>query len=280
MKVKNKHKSFSVKKIISHFILIISSLIFIFPFFWMIMTSFKPASEIFQYPPTIFPSKFLWSNYVDTINAIPIIRMFFNSVFVTVTITVGTVFFCALSAYSFARLRFPLRDTLFKLFLATMMVPPMVTTIPMFIIMREFGWIDTYYALIIPFFFGSAFGTFLLRQFFLTVPMELDEAAKMDGASYFTIFFKILIPLMKAPLAALSVFTFMGTWNEFFWPLVMIQTDKLKPLTLGLASFQGLYSTDYHLLMGGAVISVVPVVIAYLFAQKYFIEGIALTGIK
>jgi multiple sugar transport system permease protein len=280
MKGKNHQKHFSAKKLISHLILISAGFIFVFPFYWMISTSLKAPSEIFSWPPIMVPEVLKWSNYHEVINSIPIIRMFLNSLFVSLTVTFGTVVFCALAAYSFARINFPGRELLFKVYLGTMMVPGMVTMIPMFVIMKNFGWIDTYYALIVPGFFGNAFGTFLLRQFFMTLPTQLDDAARIDGCSYFGIFYRILLPLMKPPLAALSIFTFMAVWNDFLWPLVMIQTEELKTLSIGLASFQGMYATQYHLLMAGAVISVIPVLIAYLTSQKYFIEGITLTGMK
>ncbi|MFP5115398.1 carbohydrate ABC transporter permease [Bacillaceae bacterium C204] len=275
-----KSQHFSIKKLVTHLILILSGITFVFPFFWMIITSLKSPNEIFSWPPIFIPEKIMWSNYADVFSSIPIIRMFFNSLFVSVTVTLGTVIFCALAAYSFARLRFPGREFIFKLYLGTMMVPVMVTMIPMFVIMKYFGWIDTYYALIVPGFFGNAFGTFLLRQFFMSLPTQLDDAARIDGCSYFSTFYRILLPLMKPPMAALAVFTFMGVWNDFLWPLITVQSDEMKTLSIGLASFQGLYATQYHLLMAAAVISVIPVLIAYLSSQKYFIEGITLTGMK
>ncbi|HZG58522.1 carbohydrate ABC transporter permease [Paenibacillus sp.] len=275
-----RRKPLSPKAVLSHLILILSSVGFVFPFYWMIVTSLKAPDEIFSWPPIFVPQTWQWGNYAEVANAIPIVRMFFNSLFVSVTVTLGTVFFCALAAYAFGRIRFPGREAIFRMYLATMMVPGMVTMIPMFIIMRDFGWIDTYWALIVPGFFGNAFGTFLLRQFFMTLPVQLDEAARIDGASYFGIFFRILLPLVKPALASLFIFTFMGVWNDFLWPLIMIQSDDLQTLSLGLSSFQGMYAARYNLLMAGAVLSVVPVLIAYVFGQRYFIEGITLTGLK
>jgi len=268
------------KSLLVHVVMIFCCAMFIFPFLWMALTSFKTPQEIFQWPPRLFPEEWQWSNYEEVLTAVPLLRMMFNSLFVAVLVTTGTLLFCSLAAYSFARLRFKGKDLIFSIYLGTMMVPLMVTLIPTFVIMRKLGMVDTYFALIVPGMFGNAFGTFLLRQFFMTIPTQLDEAARIDGCGYFGIYSRILMPLMKPALASLFVFTFMGVWNDFLWPLVSIQTEALKTITLGLASFQGLYTTKYHLLMAAAMISVLPVMVAYISSQRYFIEGITLTGLK
>ncbi|HEY0827982.1 MAG TPA: carbohydrate ABC transporter permease [Bacilli bacterium] len=273
-------KRLSLSNVVSHIILILSSITFIFPFYWMIITSLKAPDEIFSSPPIFIPKKLMWENYVYVTEMIPIVRMLFNSFFVSFSVTFGVLLFCSLSAYSFARIHFAGRDLIFKILLATMMVPGMVTIIPLFVLMKNLGWLDSYYVLIIPGFFGNAFGVFLLRQFFMTIPTQLDEAARMDGCSLFGIYYRILMPMMKPAMAALFIFTFMAVWNDFFWPLIMIQSNEYKTLSLGLATFQGMYVTKYDRLMVGAVISVAPVIIAYIFSQRYFIEGIALTGLK
>lgn len=268
------------KSLLIHAVMIVCCILFIFPFLWMALTSFKTPQEIFQWPPQMFPKEWSFSNYQEVLTAVPLLRMLLNSLFVAVAVTAGTLLFSSLAAYSFARLRFKGKDLLFSMYLGTMMVPLMVTLIPTFVIMRKLGMVDTYYALIVPGFFGNAFGTFLLRQFFMTIPRQLDEAARIDGCGYFGIYSRILIPLMKPALASLFIFTFMGVWNDFLWPLVVIQTESVKTITLGLASFQGLYTTKYHLLMAAAMISVLPVLVAYISSQRYFIEGITLTGLK
>jgi len=268
------------KSLLIHAVMIVCCILFIFPFLWMALTSFKTPQEIFQWPPRMFPKEWSLSNYQEVLTAVPLLRMLLNSLFIAVTVTAGTLLFSSLAAYSFARLRFKGKDLLFSMYLGTMMVPLMVTLIPTFVIMRKLGMVDTYYALIVPGFFGNAFGTFLLRQFFMTIPRQLDEAARIDGCGYFGIYSRILLPLMKPALASLFIFTFMGVWNDFLWPLVVIQTESVKTITLGLASFQGLYTTKYHLLMAAAMISVLPVMVAYISSQRYFIEGITLTGLK
>jgi len=268
------------KSLLIHAVMIVCCILFIFPFLWMALTSFKTPQEIFQWPPRMFPKEWSFSNYQEVLTAVPLLRMLLNSLFVAVAVTAGTLLFSSLAAYSFARLRFKGKDLLFSMYLGTMMVPLMVTLIPTFVIMRKLGMVDTYYALIVPGFFGNAFGTFLLRQFFMTIPRQLDEAARIDGCGYFGIYSRILMPLMKPALASLFIFTFMGVWNDFLWPLVVIQTESVKTITLGLASFQGLYTTKYHLLMAAAMISVLPVLVAYISSQRYFIEGITLTGLK
>jgi len=268
------------KSLLIHAVMIVCCILFIFPFLWMALTSFKTPQEIFQWPPQMFPKEWSFSNYQEVLTAVPLLRMLLNSLFVAVAVTAGTLLFSSLAAYSFARLRFKGKDLLFSMYLGTMMVPLMVTLIPTFVIMRKLGMVDTYYALIVPGFFGNAFGTFLLRQFFMTIPRQLDEAARIDGCGYFGIYSRILMPLMKPALASLFIFTFMGVWNDFLWPLVVIQTESVKTITLGLASFQGLYTTKYHLLMAAAMISVLPVLVAYISSQRYFIEGITLTGLK
>ncbi len=268
------------KSLLIHAVMIVCCILFIFPFLWMALTSFKTPQEIFQWPPRMFPKEWSFSNYQEVLTAVPLLRMLLNSLFVAVAVTAGTLLFSSLAAYSFARLRFKGKDLLFSMYLGTLMVPLMVTLIPPFVIMRKLGMVDTYYALIVPGFFGNAFGTFLLRQFFMTIPRQLDEAARIDGCGYFGIYSRILMPLMKPALASLFIFTFMGVWNDFLWPLVVIQTESVKTITLGLASFQGLYTTKYHLLMAAAMISVLPVLVAYISSQRYFIEGITLTGLK
>ncbi len=222
---------------------------------------------------------FLWKNYADAWNAVPFGMFFFNSIFVAVCVTFGQVFTCSLAAYAFARLKFPFRDKLFLGYLATMMIPGTVTMIPVFILLKNLGWIDTYQALILPRMF-SAYGTFLLRQFFMSIPRDLEESAVIDGASKFKIYLNVIIPLSKPALATLTTFTFMWSWNDFMWPLIVTNSMNMKTLPVGLASFQGLYTTNWTLLMAASVIVLIPVLLVYIFNQRFFVKGIVLSGLK
>ena len=268
-----------IGKFIAYLLLSLGALAMIVPFIWMLSTSLKEPSQVFIYPPKWIPQALAFKNYLKTWTLVPFGRFFINSLLVAVWVTFGQLLTSSLAAYSFARLRFPGRDTLFIIFLGTMMVPFQVTMIPVYILMRELSWVDTYYALIIPNLF-SAYGCFLLRQFFLTIPSELEDAAKIDGGSYLTIYSKIILPLAKPALATLGVFTFMASWNSFIWPLIVVNSIEMQTLPLGLASFQGLYTTDWTLLMAGTVIALIPVLIIFIFAQRFFIEGITLSGVK
>lgn len=268
-----------IGKFIAYLLLSLGALAMIVPFIWMLSTSLKEPSQVFIYPPKWIPHSLAFKNYLKTWTLVPFGRFFINSLLVAVWVTFGQLLTSSLAAYSFARLRFPGRDTLFIIFLGTMMVPFQVTMIPVYILMRELGWVDTYYALIIPNLF-SAYGCFLLRQFFLTIPTELEDAAKIDGGGYLTIYSKIILPLAKPALATLGVFTFMASWNSFIWPLIVVNSIEMQTLPLGLASFQGLYTTDWTLLMAGTVIALIPILIIFIFAQRFFIEGITLSGVK
>jgi len=222
---------------------------------------------------------FLWSNYTDAWNAVPFGMFFINSIFVAVCVTFGQVFTSSLAAYAFARLKFPGRDKLFLGYLATMMIPGTVTMIPVFILLKKLGWIDTYQALILPRMF-SAYGVFLLRQFFLSIPRDLEESAIIDGASKFKIYLNVILPLSKPALATLTTFTFMWSWNDFMWPLIVTNSMEMKTLPVGLASFQGLYTTNWTLLMAASVIVLIPVLLVYIFNQRFFVKGIVLSGLK
>lgn len=249
------------------------------PFLWMVLTSFKDLGEIFSYPPTWWPQEFTFRNYVDAFEAAPFGRFYLNSLFVSVTVTLGQLVTCSMAAYAFARMEFRGRDVLFYLFLGTMMVPAHVTMIPSFMILHWLGLIDTYGALILPG-LASAFGTFLLRQFFLTLPKELEEAAFIDGCGRFRVLWQIILPLARPALATLAVFTFMGVFNDFLWALIVINSQELYTVQLGLAIFRDRYSTEWGSLMAGSVVATLPILLVFFFAQKYFIQGIALSGLK
>ena len=211
--------------------------------------------------------------------AAPFGRYYLNSLFVAITVTIGQLITCSMAAFAFARLRFRGRDLLFLLFLGTMMIPGQVTMIPTFMVLHWAGWIDSYKALIVPG-LASAFGTFLLRQFFLTIPRELEEAAYIDGCSKWKVLWYIIVPLARPALATLSIFTFMGVFNDFMWALIVTSSDEMRTVQLGLAIFRDRYLTEWDLMMAGSVTATLPILIVFFFAQKYFIKGITLSGLK
>jgi len=251
----------------------------IVPFAWMISTSLKSGQYVLSMPPQLIPNPATLDSYRRLFEIYPIGRMLFNSLFVAGLTTIGQLITCSMAAYAFARLKFRGHNLVFLLYLATLMVPFQVTITPLFIMMRIFGWINTYQGLILPGVF-SAFGTFLLRQAFMTIPTEYEEAAYIDGASPLTIFLKIILPLSKPALATLSVFAFMGSWNSFMWPLFIVREETLMTLPVGLATLQGRWLTEWNLVMAGAVITVLPMLLLYLFAQKYLVQGYVMSGLK
>lgn len=267
------------KSIIKHIVIYALAFVTLVPFIWMILTSLKDMSEIFVYPPQFFPSEFKFENYKLAFEAAPFGRYYFNSLFVAFTVTLGQLITCSMAAFAFARMQFLGRNILFYLFLGTMMIPYNVTMIPSFLVLYWLGWIDTYYALIVPG-LASAFGTFLLRQFFITIPKELEEAAFIDGATKLQVLWKIIVPLAKPALATLAIFTFMGVFNDFIWALIVLNSEDMQTVQLGLAIFRDRYLTQWDLLMAGSVTAVLPILIVFFFAQKYFIQGITLSGLK
>jgi multiple sugar transport system permease protein len=267
------------KTVIRHVIIYGLAFLTIAPFLWMILTSVKDMSEIFTYPPKWWPAVFHFENYVNAFQAAPFGRFYLNSIFVAVSVTLGQLITCSMAAFAFARLKFWGRDGLFYVFLGTMMIPYNVTMIPSFMILYWLGWIDTYKALIVPG-LASAFGTFLLRQFFLTIPRELEEAAYIDGASRLSVLWRIIMPLAKPALATLAIFTFMGVFNDFIWALIVLNSEEMHTVQLGLAIFRDRYTTQWDLLMAGSVTAVMPILIVFFFAQRYFIKGITLSGLK
>jgi multiple sugar transport system permease protein len=262
-----------------HLFLYAGALTMVAPFLWMVSTSLKALPDVFVWPPRWVPNPPLWENYVKIFTLVPFARYFANTIFVSACRVAGVVITSAMAGYAFARLRFPGRDVVFFLYLGTMMIPGQVTLIPNFITMRILHWLDTYYALIIPQLF-TAFGTFLMRQYFLSLPPALEEAAVIDGCNHWGVFRRIALPLATPALATLSIFTLLGAWNDFMWPLIVTNSPSLRVLSVGLSSFQERYITNWPLLMAGAVLALLPVLVAYLFAQRYFVEGIAMSGIK
>ncbi len=266
---------------IVYLLLTIVSLIAIIPFLWMLSTSLKTTLESSTYPPTLLPAAPQWHDYTDVLSAVPFLTYLRNTVFYSTAVTLGQLLFCSTAAFAFARLKFPGRDALFLVYLATLMIPLSVTLVPAFIQMKWFGWLDTIWVMTVPGMLGSAFGTFLLRQFMLTIPRDLDEAATIDGAGLFRIFWQIILPLTKSALTVLAVLTIMTVWNDFVWPLVMLNSNEVTTLTLGLAIFATGGTQEFlnvPLAMAAATMTVAPLIIIFFFAQRYFVRGIALTG--
>jgi multiple sugar transport system permease protein len=249
----------------------------LFPILWAVSGSLKRAGEVTT--PTLFPAQPQWSNYRDVFAVMPFWRMFFNSVLYAGCVSAGQVFFCSLAGYAFARLRFRGRDTLFVLYLGTLMVPLTVTVIPQFILMRIAGLTDTPWAMIVPGLFGGAFGTYLMRQFFRTLPDELEEAAILDGCTPWQIYWRILLPHAKPAVMVLAVLTWVNVWNDFLWPLLMIQRNSISTLTLGLVRMQGEYVSRWPVLMAASILILLPLLFVYAIAQRAFIRGIAVTGL-
>lgn len=260
-------------------VLCLTGIVMLFPFIWMVFTSLKPPSEIFIYPPELFPRNWRFENYLEVWTAAPFGKFYINSVIIAAAITFGQLLTCSLGAYAFARLHFKGRDKLFLLYLATLMIPFQVTMVPIYTIMKNLGWINTYQGVIAPSLF-SAYGTFLLRQFFITIPNELEESVKIDGGGYLICYSMIIIPLSKTALATLGTFVFLFSWNNFMWPMLVINTLDLYTLPLGIAFFQGRFGVQWNLLMVASVITMLPLLVVYLFAQRFFISGIMMGAVK
>jgi multiple sugar transport system permease protein len=266
------------RRVVSHLLLLAVALLFTAPLLYALGTSLKPQDEVFTAPPTLIGSELRFENYVEAFQFAPFGRYFFNSFLVAILGTAVVLIASSLSAYAFARLRFPGRDKLFVLFLGTLMVPQEVLIVPMYWLMQVLGWVDSYQALILPFAF-TAFGTFLLRQFFLTVPAELVDSARVDGAGPFNIFFRIMLPLSRPALAVLAMFTFIGYWGSFLWPLIVIDNVNLKgTVPLGLTSFMSQQGTQWHLMMAAAVLAMLPSVLLVVLLQKNLVKGLLTTG--
>ncbi len=265
-----------------HLLLIVFCLLFIVPFVWMVISSFKTNAQMFSVPIQWLPDQWHVENYQNALNypGFPFLRYLANSFFYSGGVMLGTVFSCTLVGYGFARMRFPGREILFAATLATLMVPGIVTFIPTFVLFKSLNMLGTYLPLILPSFFGNAFFIFMLRQFFRNLPGELADAAKVDGAGEFRIFWQIMLPLARPAIMVMMVFSFLWTWQEFFGPLVYLSDKNQYPISLGLFAFQAQRTTDWSLTMAAATISMIPLVVIFFFTQRSFIEGIRLTGIK
>ena len=249
------------------------------PFLWMVSTSLMEELEVFSYPPKLLPDNPRWANYPEALTALPFDRFFINSFIITAFTVAGHLLFCSMAAYAFARLRFPGRDRLFVVFLSAMMIPIVVILIPRFLLVHAVGWVDSYQG-VISTEIVSIWGIFLLRQFFLTIPRDLEDAARIDGASEFTIYWRIILPLSKPALATLAVISFVDSWKNFLWPLIATRSLEMRPLEVGIASFHNLYSSNWPYQMASAVVAVLPLIVVFFFTQKYFIRGITMTGLK
>lgn len=269
-----------VFNVVLHFILIIGAIFMAAPFVWMLITSLESTSQAFSVPPTWIPNPFLWGNYPQSLNALPFNLAYMNSTIVAVTVTFFQLITCSMAGYAFARIEFPGRNIIFIAFLATMMIPFQLTIIPIFLTMKELNLLDTLLSLILPPALFSALGVFMMRQFIMGIPIELEEAAIVDGGNRWTIFWQVILPLLKAPLAAWGIFAFLGQWNDFLRPLIMLNTPENFTVPLMLNQFRGQYATEWTLVMAGSVIAVVPVLIVYILAQRHIIRGIAMTGLK
>lgn len=274
-----KRARISIGAAVTYLLCLIVTLVTLAPFVWMVLGSLKSAAEAAQYPPVLVPSAFAWQNYIEVFTTTPFLRYIFNSFLVASVVTLVALLFHAMSAYSLARLKYPGRDILFLVIIATLMIPFSITLIPSFIIVRALGWLDTYWALIVPPIF-NAFGIFLLRQFYLGIPVELEEAALLDGDTPAGIFWHIALPLSQPILATLAVFFWLFNWNNYLWPLIVTQSPEMRVIQVGIAAFAGEHSTQWQLIMAGSTVAAIPGLILYIFLQRYLIEGIKLSGIK
>jgi multiple sugar transport system permease protein len=271
--------------LLSHALLIAVAALFLVPFLWLVITSLKPTNQIFTDPLIWVPDPILWSNYPKALTdtAFPFLRLLSNTVYYSVFSTIGAVLSSTIVAYAFARMEFRGRNLLFGITLATMMLPGIVTLIPTYVLFRLFGWVGTYAPLIVPLFFGNAFNIFLLRQFMMTIPLDLTDAARVDGAGDFMILWRIMIPLVKPALLVVGLFQFLYAWNDFMGPLIYLDKATEYPLVLGLYAFQTRFSgqvVEWNLMMAAALATTFPIIVLFFIAQRYFIEGIALTGLK
>ncbi|MDE2869828.1 MAG: carbohydrate ABC transporter permease [Chloroflexi bacterium] len=267
-------------RVLTYLILWLGSFVYAIPFLWMVRTSFMRLDKLFEEPPQIWPDPWIWQNYIDMWETGPFANWIVNSLILVALGMFGQTLISIFVAYGFARTQFPGRNQLFVLILASLMLPGHVTIVPKFIMFRTVGLLDSLWPVALPDLWGQAFYIFILRQFFLTLPVELDEAAEIDGANLLQVLFRVVIPLSKPAIATVAVFNFINKWNEFFEPFVFIQTPEKLTLAVGIRWFRTQYGTEFQMLMAASIVSVAPIVIVFFFAQKQFVRGIALTGIK
>lgn len=270
-----------IRRVITWIVLCSGAVMMTLPFIWMVSTSFKVQSQVWVFPPEWIPNPFRWENYTEALTLLPFGLYAWNTFVITALTTAGVVFTSSLCAYGFARIQFPGRDLIFMIVLSSIMIPYAVLMIPQYIMFRTLGWIDSFLPLWVPVWFGGgAFNVFLLRQFFRTIPAELSDAARIDGSSEFGIYWRIILPLAGPALATVGIFTVLNAWNDFLAPLIYISSQDQFTLALGLAQFRGLFSTQWQYLMAASTVVVIPTMLLFLFAQRFFIEGVVLTGMK
>ncbi len=261
-------------------LLVAIAALFLIPLVWMLSSSVKPEYQVFEMPPRLIPNPVRWENYREALTYVPFGRYTLNTAIITIAVIIGHVLSCTLIAYGFARLHAPGRDTIFVLVLATMMLPYPVTMIPLYVLFNRVGWVNTFLPLIVPAYFGSPFYIFLLRQFFLSVPKGLEDAARIDGANLVQILWRIILPLSMPAIATVAIFTFQITWNDFLPPLIYLHDQRLYTVALGLNFFRSSYQVQWSYLMAASLVTMLPVIVVFFFAQRLFIEGISLAGMK
>jgi len=262
-----------------YLLLTLGALIMLLPFWWMLVTSVRLPEEVYSFPPDFWPAVWHWENYRKVVEAAPFARFFLNTLVVASVVTAGNLLFSAMAGYAFARLEFKGRDLVFWLFLASMMIPGQVTMIPVFVLMARLGWIDSYLGLTVPGLVG-AYGIFLARQYFLNLPADLENAARLEGANEWQVFWHVALPLAKPVLAVLGVFTFMGAWTDFLWPLLMTNSMSMRTLEVGLSVFKTQYTVNWPLQMAASLLIQLPIIALFVATQRYFTRGIVLTGMK
>jgi multiple sugar transport system permease protein len=269
-----------LERILTYALLLAGTAVLMIPFFWMISTSLKPLDEVYVYPIIWIPSELVWANYRDVFTNVPFAHYLYNSAFIAAVAIVGNLLGSSIAAFSFARLRFPGRNALFLVMLSTLMVPAWVTMIPHFMLFKWLGWLDSYLPILVPAFFAQPFYTFLLRQFFLGIPVDLEDAARIDGCSSFGIFWRIFLPLAVPALATVAIFSFFYYWNDLLYPLIYLQSQDKFPVAMGIATFRGEQYANFALMMAAATMALLPMLIVFFFAQRLFIQGVVITGVK
>jgi ABC-type glycerol-3-phosphate transport system permease component len=269
-----------LRTVFSYALAVGGAVLFLLPLFWMASSSLKPEYQVLQYPPRWLPDPVRWANYTEALTYVPFGRYTLNTLFVASMTIFGHLLSCTVVAYAFARMRAPGKEFLFLVLLATLMLPYPVTMIPIYIGFETVGWVNSFLPLIVPAFFGSAFYIFLMRQFFLTLPLELEDAARVDGANTLQIIWHVILPISKPALATVAIFTFQASWNDFLGPLIYLHDQTKYTVSLGLSFFRSSYDVQWAYLMAASLVTMLPVIILFFFAQRLFIEGITLTGIK
>jgi len=272
-------KKVNWKNILVHIFLILGAVVVVLPFYWMVITALKTNAETMTIPPTLLPQNWQFGNFIEVLQEFNFGMAYLNTIIVTAGRTLGQVLFCSMAAFAIATMRFPFRNVIFIMMISVLMFPPEMFMIPVYNLMNAFNWLDTYYVLTVPI-MASGFGIFLLRQFFMSLPKDLFEAARIDGCSYPRIYWSIYMPLTIPGLVSLAIFVAVVSWNDFLWPLIMTSSPDMQVVSVAISNFVGQHNTNYSLMMAGSVISILPLMVLYIILQRYFIEGIALTGVK